>query len=66
MLPEYQYMGYRYTPWEDKDIDVIKIWHYIKIPVDGKEIQGPWSPYVTPTLEQFQEFILEWEYGKVD
>ena len=51
---------------QDKDIDVIKIWHYIKIPVDGKEIQGPWSPYVTPTLEQFQEFILEWEYGKVD
>jgi hypothetical protein len=68
MLPEYQYMGYRYTPWEDKDIDVIKIYHYIKIPkhLGRKEMYGPWSPYMIPTLEQFQEFILEWEYGKVD
>tara|TARA_R100001530_G_C4284581_1_gene146478 strand:- start:677 stop:883 length:207 start_codon:yes stop_codon:yes gene_type:complete len=68
MLPEYQYMGYRYTPWEDKDIDVIKICHYIKMPehLGGKEMHGPWSPYMTPTLEQFQEFILEWEYGKVN
>jgi len=58
----YECEGYNYEPWEDKDDDVIKIWHDIKTP-GGHTIQGPWSPYVTPTLEQFVEFVNEQQLG---
>ena len=56
----YECEGYKYYPYEDKDDDVIKIWHEISTPRGG-HIQGPWSPYVTPTLEQFVEFVTEYE-----
>ena len=56
----YECEGYNYEPWEDKDDDVIKIWHDIKTP-GGHTVHGPWSPYVTPTLEQFVEFVMEYE-----
>ena len=32
--------------------------HEIETP-DGKMIQGPWSSYKTPTVEEFHEFIDE-------
>ena len=60
-FPEYQFQGYSYDPWEDKDVDVIKIWHSIKTP-GGETIYGPWSPYKTPTLQQFKEFV----FGRAD
>ena len=52
----HSWVGYQYKPWEDRDVDVIKIKHEIETP-SGEIIDGPWSPYVTPTLEQFAEYV---------
>ena len=57
---EYECWGYKYKPWEDSWTfgDAIKVMHVIETP-DGKTIQGPWSSYKTPTVEEFHEFIDE-------
>ena len=57
---KYECWGYKYKPWEDSWTygDAIKVMHEIETP-DGKMIQGPWSSYKTPTVEEFHEFIDE-------
>ena len=57
-IPEIDHKGYIYQGWEDKGDDVIKIFHDIKTP-EGIIIDGPWSPYTTPTREEFEDYI-EW------
>ena len=59
LVPDtYKCWGYKYKPWDDSDRDAIKTMHEIETP-DGKMIQGPWSSYKTPTVEEFHEFIDE-------
>jgi len=49
---------YSYCGWEDVGDDVIKIFHDIR-DSDGNMFNGPWSPYVVPTKEQFVEFVVQ-------
>ena len=49
---------YTYNGWEDVGDDVIKIFHDIR-DSDGNMFDGPWSPYVVPTKDQFIEFVIE-------
>ena len=59
MVPDkYECWGYKYQPFDYSDCDAIKPCHEIETP-DGKTIQGPWSPYKTPTVGEFHEFIDE-------
>ena len=61
LVPDtYECWGYKYKAWKDGWTygDAIKIMHDIETP-DGKMIQGPWSPYKTPTVGEFHEFIDE-------
>ena len=59
LVPDkYECWGYKYKPWDDSDRDAIKTMHEIETP-DGKMIRGPWSPYKTPTVGEFHEFIDE-------
>jgi hypothetical protein len=51
---------YSYHGWDDADDDVVKIWHDVK-DRDGNIFNGPWSPYVVPTLDQFIEFVEQVE-----
>ena len=59
-FPSWEYKGYTYHGWDDVGDDVVKIWHDIKDP-EGLHIDGPWSPYVVPTLEEFTVFCREME-----
>lgn len=52
-----KYKGFEYTPWEDIEDDNIKIMHDVITPT-GKTISLRWSPYSTPSQQQF-EFLIE-------
>ena len=52
-----EYKGYVYQPYEDVEPEEnVKIFHFVKTP-DGREIQMDWSPYSTPTPEEFALWI---------
>lgn len=59
---EYEYNGYLYGQYHDVEFDGdgrpenVKIWHEVKSP-DGKDISMDWSPYDTPTYEQFALWV---------
>lgn len=53
---DHEYKGYRYEPSEDRDDDVIKINHDVRKP-DGTMIMMDWSPYSTPTGEEFATWV---------
>lgn len=56
-LPRFtNYLGFEYKPWEEEDVDNIKIWHDIISP-RGNIIDGPWGPYEVPSEKQFCDFI---------
>lgn len=54
--PDFNYKGFRYTPWEDVEEDNIKIFHELTYS-NGKKISIPWSPYSTPTDDELKMWI---------
>jgi len=53
---EYLYKGYRYEQEIDEEEDNRKIFHDVYDP-SGKRLSFSWSPYSTPTIEEFQAWI---------
>lgn len=56
----YEYLGYEYRIYEDREEDNIKLFHYCY--KDGREIQMPngfyqQSPYTLIDLDIFKEFV---------
>lgn len=52
-----EYKGYVYAPEQDVEPEEnVKIIHFVKTP-DGNTIQFDWSPYNTPTPEDFALWI---------
>lgn len=52
----HSYKGYVYQPSEDVDSDNIKIFHHVLAP-NGACVKFDWSPYQTPTEEQFALWV---------
>lgn len=52
----YEHQGHRYWQEEDIEEDNIKIFHMVKTP-EGKTIHMDYSPYSTPSLWFFKEWI---------
>jgi hypothetical protein len=52
----HSYKGFVYQPWVEYDSDNMKIFHDVVTP-EGKTIDFDWSPYSTPTAEQFSLWI---------
>ena len=50
-----EYKSYSYKPYEDHEPDNIKIFHDVE--KDGKTITMDWSPYRTPSFEDFKLWI---------
>jgi len=62
-----EYKGYTYHPEEEVEYGMegaenIKMWHYA-IALDGRMISFDWSPYQTPSYE---DFVLWIELGMPD
>lgn len=55
-LPEYEYKGYKYVPWDDYEDDNIKRFHDVKTP-DGKTISVPCSPYTHLSETNFKRWV---------
>jgi len=58
--PGYEYKGVRYLPDYDYEDDNMKIFHMVELdqPTGGQELVIlDWSPYSTPTIEQFQTWV---------
>ena len=51
-----QYRGFKYTNWIEQEEDNAKIWHEVQTP-DGKTVPFDWSPYDTPTYEDFKVWV---------
>lgn len=56
MYIEFEYKGYKYSPWDDYEEDNIKRFHDVICP-DGKSIMMPFSPYYHLKVEDFQLWI---------
>lgn len=56
---EYEYKGFRYTPWDDEEDDNIKTWHEVRYTVDGKDEVAylPVSPYAKVSYEAFAHWV---------
>ena len=52
----HNYKGFIYQPWVDIEPDNMKIFHDVVTP-EGKTVDFDWSPYSTPTAEQFALWI---------
>ena len=51
-----EYKGYKYNNWQDFEEDNIKTFHDVTTP-DGQEVSMDWSPYSTPSFEDFCAWI---------
>jgi hypothetical protein len=58
VLPGYNYKGFIYMPWSDYEKDNVKIYHDVKKELySGKFTTMDWSPYGTPTVEEFERWV---------
>jgi hypothetical protein len=56
--PGYAYKGFIYQPEEDREDDNVKIFHFVYTELPSqKMISMDWSPYSTPSAEQFQTWV---------
>lgn len=51
-----EYKGFIYKPWQEVMDDNIKVYHDVETP-DGKIIDMDWSPYETPSFDDFKMWI---------
>jgi hypothetical protein len=53
--PGYTFKGVTYLPDHDYEDDNMKIFHIVE--VNNKEVSMDWSPYSTPSVEEFQTWV---------
>ena len=55
-MTRYEYKGYLYSPWDDREVNNLKTFHDVVGP-NCEDLSLPCSPYDNPTEEYFRLWV---------